>query len=166
MRRFEKLDHDIQFLIDKMLEDEDLCKLIHYPDKYPLSKPSLNWEKHLYDKRLFSLRNKMPLAAKEGSYILVRIPNYRSSKGGHYISSMLLFDVYCHVNTKTVYDNEGNRRDRALMIIDRIESIMENLGIGIGEDNLNGGGEVSNQDGTFQGCSVGYVNVDFRKTSR
>ena len=116
------------------------------------------------------LEPKIPLAATEGTYVLIRIPNYRPTKGGHYISSLLLFDIYCHTEVKTIYykDEKGTLKkgNRVLLIADRIEKIMENLGIGVGQDNLNGGGEVANNNATFSGHSIGYVNVDFRNQGK
>lgn len=147
-----------------MLDDDDLCKLIYYTENNPLNQDAINGEKHLSDKRLLTFRSKIPLAASEGVYVLVRVPNMRpSSGGGYYISSLLVFDIYCHVDIKTIYDRNGNKMDRTLLIASRIEQIMKELDIGIGKDSFNGGGEVSNNDGTFQGFSMGYVNVDFRR---
>mgnify|MGYP006878638441 CR=1 FL=1 len=167
MGRFEKLNDDIQALADKILEDQDLCKLIHYPDNNPLDQPNVNGKRHILDKRLLLFTPKIPLAEEQGTYVLIRVPNFRPSNGGYYISSLLLFDVYVHEGTRVVYytDNKGNEKkgDRVMLILDRIEKIMEDLGIGIGQDNLNGGGEVANNNATFTGHSIGYVNVDFRK---
>lgn len=170
MGRFEKLNDDIQALADKIIADQDLCKLIYYPDNNPLDQPDINGKKYVLDKRLLLLEPKIPLAATEGTYVLIRIPNYRPSKGGYYISSLLLFDIYCHTEVKTIYYKDENGKlkkgNRVLLIADRIEKIMENLGIGVGQDNLNGGGEVANNNATFSGHSIGYVNVDFRNQGR
>ncbi len=167
MGRFEKLNDDIQALADKILEDQELCKLIHYPDNNPLDQPDINGQRYILDKRLLLFTPKIDLADTTGTYVLVRVPNFRPSKGGHYISSLLLFDVYVHKDIRVVYykDEQGNDKkgDRVMLILDRIERVMEGLDIGIGQDNLNGGGEVANNNATFSGHSIGYTNVEFRK---
>ena len=176
MGRLEKLNDDVQMLVDKIIADQDLCKLIYYPQNNPLDQPDINGYSRILDpddkkeKRLLVLTQKIPLAAKEGTYLLIRVPNFRPTKGGHYIKSVFLFDVYTHIETKDVYytDAEGNPKkgDRALLILNRIEEIMDGLGIGIGQDDLNGGGEVANANATFSGHSIGYANVDFRNQGK
>lgn len=170
MGRFEKLNDDIQALADKILEDQELCKLIHYPDNNPLEQPDINGQKHILDKRLLLFTPKIELADTVGTYVLIRVPNYRPSKGGCYISSLLLFDVYVHKDARVIYytDEKGNEKkgDRAILILDRIEKVMEDLDIGIGQDNLNGGGEVANNNATFSGHSIAYANVDFRNQGK
>ena len=170
MGRFEKLNDDIQALADKILEDQDLCKLIYYPDNNPLDQPIVNGKRHILDKRLLLFTPKIELADTVGTYVLIRVPNFRPSKGGHYISTLLLFDVYVHSKIQVIYykDSEGNSKkgDRAMLILDRIEKMMESMDIGIGQDSLNGGGEVANNNATFSGHSIGYANVDFRNQGK
>lgn len=166
MGRFEKLNDDIQALADKILDDQDLCKLIYYTNNDPLDQPDINGKRHILDKRLLLFTPKIELASTEGTYVLIRVPNFRPSKGGYYISSLLLFDVYVHKDIKTIYYSDGKRGDRAMLILDRIEKIMEDLDIGIGQDNLNGGGEVANNNATFSGHSISYANVDFRNQGK
>ena len=169
MGRFEKLNDDMQMLADKILADQDLCKLIHYPDNNPLDQPDVNPE-IIRDERLLSFISKIELADKVGTYVLIRVPNFRPSKGGYFISSLLLFDVYTHSKSKVVYytDSQGNRKkgNRVMLILDRIDDIMASLGAGVGQDSLNGGGEVANSNATFSGHSIGYANVDFRNQGK
>ena len=149
-----------------ILQDQDLCKLIYYPDNNPLDQPDVNPER-IRDERLLLFTPKIELADTVGTYVLIRVPNFRPTKGGYFISSLLLFDIYTHSKSKIVYytDDEGNPKkgDRVMLILDRIDKVMEGLGIGVGQDNLNGGGEVANANATFSGHSIGYANVDFRK---
>lgn len=170
MGRFEKLNDDIQLLADKILADQELCKLIHYPDNNPLDQPNVNGKRHILDKRLLLFTPKIPLAEEQGTYVLIRVPNFRPTKGGYFISSLLLFDVYTHSKSKVIYytDENGNEKkgDRVMLILDKIDKVMEGLGIGIGQDNLNGGGEVANANATFSGHSIGYANVDFRNQGK
>lgn len=159
------LNDDIQALADRLMANQDLCKLIYYTDNNPLDQPDINGKRHILDKRLLLLQQKIDLADRVGTYVLLRMPNFRPSRGGHYISSQLVFEVYVHKDAKTIYyDRDGKRKkgDRAILILDRIEQIMGEQGVGIGEDNLAGGGEVANATALFSGHGISYANVEFR----
>ena len=62
MGRFAKLNNDIQQLGLKMLENQDICKLIYYPDSQIIDKPDVDADEILH-KRLFLFTSKLPLAA-------------------------------------------------------------------------------------------------------
>lgn len=166
MGRFEKLNDDIRQLAEKILEDQDLCKLIHYPDNNPLDMPKVNGKKDILDKRLLLLAPKFPLATEVGSYISIRVPISRPSSGGSYIASLLYFDIFVHEKSRDVYykDKDGNVKygNRAKVIEDRIETFMSSINIGVGKPSLDGSYEISNNDATFSGYSLRYKDVDFR----
>ena len=170
MGRFAKLNTDIQKLADKIMEDQDLCKLIYYPHSRPLDQPDVNGYNTILDKRLLLFTPKIPLADQEtqddGTYVMIRPTRLRPTKGGHYIISLLIFDIYCQKDIRTIYykDDNGNtvKGDRALLIMDKIEDIINSVDIGIGKDNLDGVEEIANRNVTFSGYAIGYVNVDFR----
>lgn len=171
--RFAKLNTDIQKLADKMMEDQDLCKLIHYPNTHPLDQPDINGYNTILDKRLLLFTPKIPLAGEsegtddDGTYVMIRPTRLNPSRGGHYIISLLIFDIYCQKDIRTIYykDDNGNtvKGDRALLIMDKIEGIIGGVDIGIGKDNLDGVEEIANRNTTFSGYAIGYVNVDFRE---
>ena len=171
--RFKKLNSDIQFLANRMMEDQELVKLIHYPHQYPLKQPAISGYKNVLDKRLLLFTPKIPLAGEDtntqedGTYVMVRPFRINPSRGGYYAISLLVFDIYCQKDIRTIYykDEDGDevKSDRALMIVDRIENVMKDTGIGIGEDSMDVMEEISNRNMTFSGYRMGYVNVDFRR---
>ena len=166
MGRFEKLNDDIRQLANKILEDQDLCKLIYYPDSNPLDMPKVNGRKDILDKRLLLFRPKLPLAEETGTYVSIRPTSMRSSKGDYYIKTVLRFFVYCHEDVRNIYyyDTDGAKMtgDRALLIVDKIEEFMESINFGIGKENFGGVDEVANNNATFSGYVVSYLDVDFR----
>ena len=170
MGRFEKLNRDIRGLAEKMLEDQDLCKLIHYPDANPFSQPDINGKKELLDKRLLLFAPKFPIAKEVGSYVSIRAPRFYPSRGGYYVVSLLCFDIFIHEKSREIFylDKNGNveKGNRALIIMDKIEDIMSKSKIGIGENNLEPIVEITNNNATFSGYSLGYKDVDFRNLSR
>lgn len=175
MGKFAKLNSDIQALADVLLEDQDLCKLIHYPHEYPLAKPDINGYNTILDKRLLLLTPKIPLAGEspetddDGTYVMIRPYSMTPIHGGYFIVSLLVFDIYCHKDIRTIYyedeDGELIKGDRALLIMDKIEKAIEKSNIGIGKNNLDGIEEISNRNTTFSGYALGYANIDFRVTN-
>ena len=176
MGRFEKLNDDIQELADKILADQDLCKLIHYPENNPLEQPNINGKKHILDKRLLLFTPKIPLAdasnntQDHGTYVTIRPTRLRPSKGGNYIISLLCFDIYCHKDVRPIYykdkDDNDKNGDRAILIMDRIEELMDGVNFSIGKDNLDGAGEIANSNTTFSGYTIAYTDVDFRNQGK
>ena len=169
MGRFAKLNDDIQILARRILDNQDLCKLLYYPDTYPLEQPDLSRVKSrgLLYKRLLLFTPKLPLATTVGSYIMIRVPRGRPLKGGEFLASLLVFDIYCHDEARNIRfkDVDGIEKagDRVIMIADKIEEIMNDMSLSIGNDNMDGWSEVSNKEALFNGYSIGYVDVDFRK---
>lgn len=172
MGRLSKLNTDIRLLTDKILENQDLCKLIYYPNKYPLSQPDINGYETILDKRLLPFTPKIPLRGKDedtqddGTYVSIRPIRFRPSRGNQYIVSILVFDIYCEKDIRAVYYEEDEREvkgDRALLIMDKIIDIMDETQIGIGKDTMNIVEEIYNRNATFSGYRLGYTDVDFKK---
>ena len=46
------------------MQDQDLCKLIHYPNTHPLDQPDINGYNTILDKRLLLFTPKIPLAGE------------------------------------------------------------------------------------------------------
>lgn len=172
MGRFEKLNRDINKIADKMMENQEICKLIHYPSKYPLDQPNVNGYRDILDKRLLLCTPKIPLTGVEedtkdnGTYIIIRPTGMSSSQGGQYVKSRLYFDIFCEKSTRVVYykDEDGVKvkGDRALLLMDKIDEFMINSNLGIGRDNLGTVNDIANRNATFSGYSLEYINVDFR----
>lgn len=174
MGRFEKLNDDIQALADKIIADQDLCKLIYYPDNNPLDQPDINGKKYVLKNpdpnqiRLLLFKHKIPLAANEGTYVLIRPTKIRPTGEGEFTTSLLCFDVYCHEEgVRDIYytDKKGNSKkgDRAILIIDRIDEFMQNANLSIGENNFVIAEPIENRDAKFTGFGIAYKDVDFRQ---
>ena len=167
MGRFAKLNNDIQQLGLKMLENQDICKLIYYPDSQIIDKPDVDADEMLH-KRLFLFTSKLPLAAEQGTYVMIRPYRFRPSGGGHFIISLLCFDIYTHQDARRIVfkDSKGEllSGDRILMIMDKIDEFMNGNGIGISinKDNLDGSSEVESRNAEFAGFTLAYRDISFR----
>lgn len=169
MGRFEKLNDDIRLLAEKMLVNQDLCRLIHYSDINPLSADlsDVNGKKDVMDKRLILFSPKLPTGKEVGTFVNIRPVSMRASQGDYYIKTRLRFCIFCHKDASVIYykDNEGETKkgNRAMLILDRITNFMEDVDIGIGKENIGGIEEICNRDSSFAGYMIDYLNVDFRK---
>ena len=167
MGRFAKLNNDIQQLGLKMLENQDICKLIYYSDSQIIDKPDVDADEILH-KRLFLFTSKLPLAAEQGTYVMIRPYRFRPSGGGHFIISLLCFDIYTHQDARRIVfkDSKGEllSGDRILMIMDKIDEFMNGNGIGISinKDNLDGSSEVESRNAEFAGFTLAYRDISFR----
>ena len=168
MGRFAKLNDDVQILARKILDNQDLCKLLYYTDTYPLEQPDLNTKarRELLYTRLLLFTSKMPLTEVVGSYIMLRVPRGKPTDGSYFLKSLLLFDIYTHEDSRNIRikDDNGIEKagDRVILIADKIDEFMVDMQLSIGQNNIDGWSEVANRDSMFSGYSVGYVDVDFR----
>ncbi len=166
MGRFAKLNNDIQQLGWKMLENQDICKLIYYNNSQIIDKPDVNIDEILH-KRLFLFTSKLPIAVKEGTYVMIRPYRFKLSKGGYFVVSLLCFDIYVHQDARRVVFQDKNGElltgDRVLMLMDKIdEFIYGGSGLGIGEDNFDGAEEINTRNNEFAGFTLAYKNIDFK----
>lgn len=165
--RFEKLNDDIQKLATQVLQNQNLCKLIYYPDTDDIfTKPDIRGNQLIQDKKVILFNHKMPLVERGKTYLLIRPDNFRPSQGGHYIKCSLVFEAYSAEDIRNItYEKDGNieNGDRVILILNEIDNIMQNLNISIGENNFVSGGSIGNRDSAMTGYGVVYNDVDFRK---
>lgn len=167
MGRFAKLNNDIQQLGLKMLENQDICKLIYYPDSQIIDKPDVSADEILH-KRLLLFTSKLPLAPEVGTYVMIRPYRFRPSSGGHFIVSLLCFDIYVHQKSaRRVVFKDGNgdilSGDRVLLLMDKIDEFMnKGVNFNVGKENLDGGAEIDTRNAEFAGFTLAYKDVDFR----
>ncbi len=164
--RFEKLNDDIRHLALKLLEDQDLCKLIHYPDNNPLDQPDVNGIREVLDKRLLLFVPRLPQAKETGTFVTIMPVPIRPTRSGNLIASTLRFDVYSHHETRAITyqgaDNKVRKNvDRVLLIMDKIQNIISGLHMGIGQDQFQGADYVGTNNATFSGYQMIYNNIDF-----
>lgn len=167
MRRFEKLNNDIQELGQRLIANQDLCKLLYYQQNNPLDLPEISGKSHILNKKILLFTPKLPLATATDVYMTVRVPKMRpSSKDGYYIVSMLSFDIYCHRDIREIYytGTDGNmaKGDRSILLLDKVDEVMKNVDTSIGKCKLHEISEIYNSDATFSGYSAIYIDLDFR----
>lgn len=169
MGRFLKLNNNIQILGMKMLQDQDLCKLIYYSDTEIINKPNVDPDDILH-KRLLLFTSKLPLADQTGTYVNIRPYRFNPNNSGHFIISLLCFDIYVHQDIRRVIFKDDNNKfisgDRALVIMDKIDSFMNSNknNVCVSKANLDGGAEIDTRNAVFAGFTLGYKDISFRQS--
>lgn len=161
MGRFLKLNQDISKLGMEVLNNQDLCKLLHYPGRDPLSEPYVDGYEHVYDKRLLMFAPKIFIdnnTSDVGSYLCIRPNDIRPTNHGYLRVSLLWLDILTHHDSRRI---KGG--DRPMHIADTLEGIMENLQISIGKPNYINCHEIGNTNMTFTGYRMIYEDLDFKR---
>lgn len=157
MGRFAKLNKDISTLGIEVLQNQELCKLLHYPHYDPWSMPEVDGYEHVYNQRLLLFTPKIFDADDVGSYLIIRPDKIRPTSGGYFRATFLLFDIMVHQAARRV---KGG--DRVMYIADIIEDMMSNARLSVGKANFHDCVTVANTNGTFSGFSLVYKDVDFK----
>lgn len=155
MGRFLKLNNDMQIIADKLLENQDLCKLLAYEGNNPLSMPKVRTSDIMNKRLLFSSR--IFDVDEVGSYLTVRFAGGKPSKGGYFIHSTFFVDILIHQDARNVIGGQ-----RVNFMADIIEEIMANLDISIGKVSLYDVVEIVSNNASFAGLRLVYRDTDFK----
>lgn len=167
MGRFEKLNDDIQSLADKVLENQDLCKLIYYSETSPIDMPVVNGKRDVMNKRLLLFTPKFPLIEEVGTFVTIRPTPMNVVGSEQFIRTNLVVSVFCHKKARRIRYRDSNGitkyGDRAILIVDMIAKEFEKVNTSIGKNSLKNIYEITNSDSTFSGYNMMYEDIDFRK---
>lgn len=100
MAYFSDLNDNLNFVVSKILDNQDLCKYLYYPSKDPLSEPDiLNPRQSLMMKNIFPLPKDANSVVDEISILNIYFPivsPYKPNSGFREV--ILNFDVMCHLD--------------------------------------------------------------------
>jgi len=161
LRSFSQISTDLQLIVEKIINNDNLCKLLYYADKNALSKTALTEDQKyslIGDKVLV-----VPVIPKEDelqSYIIVQFDNFSPNETSEVVfrDFILTFDIL--VNTKIWTLDNWTLRPYAIMHeIDSIFNMSKLNSLGpinfIGANNL-----IINE--FFMGFTLAYRIHDFR----
>lgn len=153
-----------QIIMDEIIQDDVLSKLLHYNSPNALRQEDLNSEekRKLYQSKVFGYRYNPQVVEESTQFITVGISRFAPVEGfrtisNRYIAGYIYF--YILVNNQNMKMESGYRQD---LIADRLHNLFhENEDIGIGTlkfDNLIENWEHNN---TLGGYILGYKVTDF-----
>lgn len=138
---FLSLEKDYEILIQKILANNNIKKLLYYQDKNCLSLPTLD------EKQTLELINnqikivpKLEIDTDLFSYLLVRFDNFVANPTNpEYRDNVVEFDIICHYKDWNI----GNFKQRPYVIAGELDSMFNNARLtGIGTLNFIGANQL------------------------
>lgn len=94
---FLSINKDMKLLVDKIMANERLCKLLYYTDADALDKPKLTDEQKigLFNKQIKNVP-KLYVDNSVLAYIIINFDNFVESSNPEFRDNMIEFDIICH----------------------------------------------------------------------
>ena len=94
---FLSINKDMKLLVDKIMANERLCKLLYYTDSEALNKPKLTDEQKisLFNKQI-RLVPKLYVDTPVLNYIIISFDNFVESDNPEFRDNIIEFDIICH----------------------------------------------------------------------
>ena len=94
---FLSINKDMKLLVDKIMANERLCKLLYYTDVEALNKPKLTDEQKisLFNKQI-RLVPKLYVDTPVLNYIIISFDNFVESDNPEFRDNIIEFDIICH----------------------------------------------------------------------
>lgn len=150
---FLSINKDLQLLIDKMLANDRLCKMLYYTDNTPLEKKKLTPEEKLslFGKQI-RIVPKLYVDQPVLNYIIISFDNFLESSNPEFRDNIIEFDIICHFDQWQMKDFEL----RPYRIAAEIDSMLDKKKLtGIGLLNFYGAKELLLTD-EFGGLCLMY----------
>ena len=94
---FLSINKDMKLLVDKIIANDRLCKLLYYTDTEALNKPKLTNEQKisLFNKQI-RLVPKLYVDTPVLTYIIISFDNFIESENPEFRDNIIEFDIICH----------------------------------------------------------------------
>ena len=128
---FLSINKDMKLLVDKIMANERLCKLLYYTDADALDKPKLTDEQKigLFNKQIKNVP-KLYVDNSVLAYIIINFDNFVESSNSEFRDNMIEFDIICHFDQWQLRDFNL----RPYRIAAELDSMLDNqrlTGIGL-----------------------------------
>lgn len=155
---FISIEKDMGMIVDMMLKNDRLKKLLYYTTKDCLSKPNLTDEQtaKLFSERYIRMTNKIYVDDIAMNYIVISFDNFTPNMDNpYYRDNIIYFDVICHYDQWEL----GDFQLRPYKIAAEIDTLFNDKHLsGIGTLNFVGAGRMIYGD-EFAGLSMMYSAV-------
>ena len=125
IRNFKAVGDNLFIITQKILEDEDICKLLYYTDKDPLSHENMTEEEklNLLHKNILVVPKVPENDDVKGSYILILYDGFNINlQNPQFKDADLLFIIVCPPENWVINDNSL----RPFMLMSRIDELFGN----------------------------------------
>lgn len=139
----------------KLVNNENVAKLLTYTDKSALSNPTPINPKGLIDSKIYSYAYVPDIQTSVDSYITILFNNFRPSSGGYFKDSTITFNILVHEDI-----NNTNHGYRLFLLMQEVDKLFNDATMGIGKLNFVGGDYLSLPK-PYIGYFLKYKIIDF-----
>ena len=129
MSKFKELNENVNKIMYKLIESQDLCKYLYYDTNSPLTEADIDDTSKLLFDRIFPIPKINVTADTQKSYLVVRFDNFKLA-GVKFKEALIKFDIICHID---LWQMEGTGMLRPYSIANEIDAIFNEqriLGMG------------------------------------
>lgn len=128
---FLSINKDMRLLVDKILSNDRLCKLLYYTDRNPLDKPKLTDDQKLemFGKNI-RIVPKLYVDNPVLNYVIISFDNFLESSNPEFRDNIIEIDIICHFDQWQMKDFDL----RPYRIAAEFDSMLDNqklTGIGL-----------------------------------
>ena len=104
---FLSINKDLKLLIDKILSNDRLCKLLYYTDNQPLDKAKLSEQEkiNMFGNQI-RIVPKLYVDKPVLNYIIISFDNFLESSNPEFRDNIIEFDIVCHFDQWQLKDFE------------------------------------------------------------
>ena len=161
MANFKELNENLDKVLQILLSNQDLCKLLYYDTIDALGKEDFNLEetpKLLMFKKIFPFMKDTKVLTTASSILMVGLDNFKPTKANNFVNNILYFRILCH---EDLWQLQSGYRPYKI-VYEIANMINDQNGIGIWKTKFYNGGEVS--DGKdYKGFEITYEISEFGK---
>lgn len=122
----------------KLVNNENVAKLLTYTDKSALSNPTPINPKGLIDSKIYSYAYVPDIQTSVDSYITILVNNFRPSSGGYFKDSTITFNILVPEDI-----NNTNHGYRLFLLMQEVDKLFNDATMGVGRLNFVGGDYLS-----------------------
>jgi len=157
MSRFDELDSNIMTVLLKMIDNQNLCKLLNYTSNSPLSEVDIADTSSLLFDKIYPYPFTPEVDSVATSQINIMFDNFQIGKDNPaFKNSQLTFIILCH---SSLWRMDGMLRPFAIM--KEIDTLFNSVnGIGMGKMQFVSG-NITWANASYSGYRVSYKICDF-----
>lgn len=157
---FNSIDTTKSILMDRVLQNQNLLKLISIYDEDPLSHSDINDLSKIVDKSIFFKPKTLETQKDQMAFMCMGLSLLPNLDGNRVIDVFFTFTVYCHVDILDLCDGTS----RAFKICAELNEMLTNTwGSWMGKIELEDGYEITEIPNSYYGINVRFSITDFAK---
>jgi hypothetical protein len=157
MAKFDELNKNINNVLFKLIESQNLCKLLLYPTNDALSQPDISDTSSLLFERIYPLPKIPDPVSETGSFLTVLFDSFQLGNNVGTKQGLLTFVVIVHIDS---WRMEGTGMLRPFAIMNEIDKLFnQERVIGVKKIDINDGRLIKMND-KFWGYELNYRIVN------